>query len=272
MIIFGALHVVALPLGALLFYIFIRSDNPTNWQPPDEDDGGGGGNDRLPATPKPKPTGGIPLPDAEQSSVRLRGPGRLRDARPRIERRVPHPPTPAPARQPARRAGLAPRAPRPPVLARARVPAPHVVPRRLALPGAVDEQALLVDRRLRARLPPSHPGATSRARQDAGRRARGLSARSRFAAVRPIGAATQPPVRAHSRRRILPFRAAESVRWARERRTRRPVRRTLPEARWRHRARAGPEALPPRRSASPARRHRPSGRRRSLRSLPPASD
>jgi hypothetical protein len=103
MVIFGALHVVALALGALLFYMFLRSDTTTNWRPPDEDDGGGGGgNDRLQPQPKPRPTGGIPLPDAEQSSRRLRGPGRLRDAQPRPARRPAHPHIPAPARQPAR--------------------------------------------------------------------------------------------------------------------------------------------------------------------------
>src|SRR3954467_6414674 len=73
MVIFGALHVVALMLGGLLFYLFIRSDTTTQWKPPDEDEGGGGGggNDRLPSAPKPRPTGGIPLPDAVQSSQRM---------------------------------------------------------------------------------------------------------------------------------------------------------------------------------------------------------
>ena len=76
MVIFGALHVVALVLGALLFYMFLRSDTTSTWRPPDDDDGGGGGgNDRLPPRPKPRPSGGVPLPDAVQSSRRLRGPG-----------------------------------------------------------------------------------------------------------------------------------------------------------------------------------------------------
>ena len=42
-------------------------------------DGGGGGNDRLQQPPKPPRPGGIPLPDAEQSPQRFRGPGRLAD-------------------------------------------------------------------------------------------------------------------------------------------------------------------------------------------------
>ena len=67
MVIFGALHVVALALGVVLFMMFLRSDSASSWKPPeDEEGGGGGGNDRLPSSkPKPRPTGGVPLPDAE---------------------------------------------------------------------------------------------------------------------------------------------------------------------------------------------------------------
>ena len=103
MVIFGALHVVALVLGGVLFYMFMRSDSAPTWKPPDDDDGGGGGgNDRLPSHPKPRPTGGIPLPDAVQSSMRLRGPGTLRAAHPWPSRRPAHPVTPGPARRPVR--------------------------------------------------------------------------------------------------------------------------------------------------------------------------
>ena len=94
MVIFGALHLVALVLGGVLFLMFLRSEAGSGRRPPEEDDGGGGGNDRLSPGPKSSPSGGIPLPDAVQSSVRLRGPGRLRDLRPRRERR--------PIREPAR--------------------------------------------------------------------------------------------------------------------------------------------------------------------------
>jgi hypothetical protein len=88
MVIFGALHLVALAFGVVLFMMFLRSDTTTQWRPPEDDEGGGGGgNDRLPSTPKPKPTGGIPLPDADQSRARLRGHEKLRDARPRPLRR-----------------------------------------------------------------------------------------------------------------------------------------------------------------------------------------
>jgi hypothetical protein len=87
MVIFGALHLVALVLGAVLFVMFLRSDSGSRFKGPEEDDSGGGGNDRLGGGPKQSPSGGIPLPDAVQSSVRLRGYGRLADLRPRPDRR-----------------------------------------------------------------------------------------------------------------------------------------------------------------------------------------
>ena len=96
MVIFGALHVIALALGVVLFMMFLRSDSTSSWKPPEDDEGGGGGgNDRLPSSrPKPKPTGGVPLPDADPARARLRGHDKLRDARPRPLRRQPHPHTP----------------------------------------------------------------------------------------------------------------------------------------------------------------------------------
>ena len=100
-LIFGGLHLVSLLLGAVLFVMFLRSDTTKEWQPPadeDTDDSGGGGNDRLGRGPKPRPDGGVPLPDARQSDVRLRGHGSLRDHRPAPERRPVHEPAPAPRR------------------------------------------------------------------------------------------------------------------------------------------------------------------------------
>jgi len=95
MVIFGALHLIALALGVVLFMMFLRSDAGSSWKPPEDDEGGGGGgNDRLPSTPKPKPTGGVPLPDADPARARLRGHEKLRDAHPRPLRRGPHPYTP----------------------------------------------------------------------------------------------------------------------------------------------------------------------------------
>lgn len=88
MLIFGALHLVALALGVVLFVMFLRADTTSSWQPPDDDDPGGGGNDRISDPPKPSPPGGIPLPDADQPRSRLRPPHeRLRDGRERPRRR-----------------------------------------------------------------------------------------------------------------------------------------------------------------------------------------
>ena len=87
MVIFGALHLVALVLGTVLFVMFLRSEAGPGRRPPDDEEGGGGGNDRLSPGPHTSPSGGIPLPDAVQSAVRLRGRGRLSDLRPRRERR-----------------------------------------------------------------------------------------------------------------------------------------------------------------------------------------
>ena len=89
-LIFGALHLLALVFGAVLFVMFLRSDTVRPWTPPDDDEsgGGGGGNDRVgDVRPKPKPTGGIPLPDAEPSSQRLRSRERLADTPRRYRRR-----------------------------------------------------------------------------------------------------------------------------------------------------------------------------------------
>jgi hypothetical protein len=96
MVIFGALHLVALVLGLILFVMFLRSEAGSGFRPPDEDDGGGGGNDRVTDKPKNSPSGGIPLPDALQSSFRLRSHERLRDAyRHRERRRVSEPARPS---------------------------------------------------------------------------------------------------------------------------------------------------------------------------------
>ena len=103
MVIFGVLHLIALALGVVLFMMFLRSDATSSWTPPDEDEGGGGGgNDRLPSHPKPKPTGGVPLPDADPARARLRGHDKLPDTRRRPLRREVHPHAPQrrPARQP----------------------------------------------------------------------------------------------------------------------------------------------------------------------------
>jgi hypothetical protein len=96
MVIFGALHLIALMLGLILFVMFLRSEAGSGFKGPEDDDGGGGGNDRVTDKPKISPPGGIPLPDAIQSSTRLRTHERLRDAyRQRERRRVAEPARPS---------------------------------------------------------------------------------------------------------------------------------------------------------------------------------
>ena len=88
LLIFGALHLVALVLGAVLFAMFLSSGSRPERRPPDDEDhGGGGGNDRIDSRPKRPPPGGIPLPDADQAATRLRTHETLRDAHRRLDRR-----------------------------------------------------------------------------------------------------------------------------------------------------------------------------------------
>jgi hypothetical protein len=92
MLIFGALHLVALALGVVLFVMFLRSEAGSDRRPPEDDDHGGGGNDRISDRPKTSPSGGIPLPDADPARARLRSHEKLREAyRGRERRRVAEP-------------------------------------------------------------------------------------------------------------------------------------------------------------------------------------
>jgi hypothetical protein len=93
-LIFGALHLMALVFGGLLLVMFMRSEALPGYRPPedDEDGGGGGGDDPPPVRPTPPP-GGL---EAEPSRVRLREPGRIAEHYPRPERRREHAPAPAP--------------------------------------------------------------------------------------------------------------------------------------------------------------------------------
>ena len=101
MLIFGVLHLVAVGLGVGLFVMFLRSD-PNRSRPPDEDDPGGGGNDRISGKPKNSPSGGIPLPDADPGSRRLRTHERLADPSRRPARRRVVEPGPVRRRVPQR--------------------------------------------------------------------------------------------------------------------------------------------------------------------------
>jgi hypothetical protein len=66
---------------------------------------GGGGDDGgrprgpAPVEPPAGPTGGVPLPEAERSGVRLREPGRIADGYDRRPRRPEHAPVPARERE-----------------------------------------------------------------------------------------------------------------------------------------------------------------------------
>jgi hypothetical protein len=98
MLIFGALHLVALAFGAVLFLMLLRSQTTDAWRPPpeDEDDGGGGGNDRR-RRPTPPSPGGIGLPaEASPARVRLREHGKLAERYPGRSRRPDHTPEPRP--------------------------------------------------------------------------------------------------------------------------------------------------------------------------------
>jgi hypothetical protein len=99
-VIFGALHLIALALGAILFVMFLRAETADGVPPPeDEEGGGGGGNDRISPSPQTSPSGGIPLLDAEQSDTRLRShDDRLRARRERRTVRHPAQPRRTPAR------------------------------------------------------------------------------------------------------------------------------------------------------------------------------
>ncbi len=92
-------HVLGLVAVAVLMIPALRDNGPEL-----EDDGGDGSDDGWGNRPNSKPDpsrwpgGGIPLPDAEQSKVRLRGPGRIRERLPLVQRRPAHEPERKPVR------------------------------------------------------------------------------------------------------------------------------------------------------------------------------
>jgi hypothetical protein len=102
-LIFGALHLMALVFGGLLLMMFLRSEALPGWRPPEdeEDGGGGGGSEPPPATPSTPSPGGIPLDSAEPARTRLREPGRLADRHPFPVRRPEHAPQRERERTPA---------------------------------------------------------------------------------------------------------------------------------------------------------------------------
>lgn len=90
----AVMHLLGLACVGVLIVLALRDENDgpeygdTGW------DDGWGNEPRRPPQPSDRPWGGIPLPDAKQSRLRLRDHRRLVDLVPRRERR--------PAREPER--------------------------------------------------------------------------------------------------------------------------------------------------------------------------
>ncbi len=92
----AGVHLVGLVCVAVLLFPALRdSPVPPSRRSEGEDDDGWGRGPKLPPKPPAPPRGGIPLPDAIPSRVRLREPGRLSERLPHRERR--------PIREPSRR-------------------------------------------------------------------------------------------------------------------------------------------------------------------------
>ncbi len=84
--------------GVALVYVLVHDSGGSfkDWWPNDGDDDGG--SPKGPEPPDPRGSGGgLPLPGADPSSVRLREPGTIADGYPRPSRRPAHP-----ERQPGR--------------------------------------------------------------------------------------------------------------------------------------------------------------------------
>jgi hypothetical protein len=94
------IHLVGfIAVGILMMPMLRDEDHPTDEEPGSSDDGWG----NLPGNgpvPKGLPGGGLPLPDAVQSKVRLREPGRLADRVRTRERRPIREPVRTPSRRP----------------------------------------------------------------------------------------------------------------------------------------------------------------------------
>lgn len=93
----ASMHLIGLGLLTMLLVMFLRSDTIKPWSPPDDDEGGGGP-PLIPDRPVSPSPGGIPLPDAQPSPMRLREPGRLADHHHRPQRRPSREPDRTPAR------------------------------------------------------------------------------------------------------------------------------------------------------------------------------
>src|SRR5579885_3047797 len=93
-------HILGLGCVAFLMWPALRDNAAPDHRSDGESDEGWGRGPKTPPAPPTPPRGGIPLPDAVPSAVRLRDHDRLGDHLPRRERR--------PAREPERRPVRAP--------------------------------------------------------------------------------------------------------------------------------------------------------------------
>lgn len=92
------IHLFGFIAVGVLLIPTLRGDDSQGDQDSDNSDDGWGNRPNVKPSPTRWPGGGIPLPDAEQSRVRLREPGRLADKVAARERR----PTREPSRRPVR--------------------------------------------------------------------------------------------------------------------------------------------------------------------------
>jgi hypothetical protein len=107
----AGVHLLGLACVAILLLPALR-DNPvvpTQGTDGESDDGWGRGPKLPPPTPPAPPRGGIPLPDAVPSLVRLREPGRLSERLPSRDRRPTREPSRRPVRAPSRGYAASPR-------------------------------------------------------------------------------------------------------------------------------------------------------------------
>jgi hypothetical protein len=93
-------HIFGFIAVGLLMLPALRDDNSDPGEDSDSTDDGWGNRPNVTPSPSRWPGGGIPLPDAEQSTVRMREPGRLGDQLTTPERRPAHEPARTPVRTP----------------------------------------------------------------------------------------------------------------------------------------------------------------------------
>jgi hypothetical protein len=98
LVMIAGVHLLGLGCVAILMLTALREEPPDPPQQGGGSDDGRGNDRRRPRQPSDRPRGGIPLPDAEQSRVRLRDHRRLSDQLPRRIRRPAHEPTRRPVR------------------------------------------------------------------------------------------------------------------------------------------------------------------------------